>query len=293
LSSVSTFLKNHKFENRKVVEQELSKLEAYSTFKPLKKIFPRPAIVINMNDHTWSGDIAVFLKYKNSNRHFAYVLVLVSLFDKMTFLEPMKKRLAVDIKQAIKRIFERTGRKPMYLFFDQETGMKGKLMASFLKEQNVKLYHTFSNLKSVFAERKILDLKRKLNKHFAVTNRKNWIDIIYDIETSINSSYNSAIKMRPIDVRPTHYDAIWHNLHKDLIMATPKRPKFKINDVVSVSQSRLVFSKSYERNYGAEKFRVSKIIYTPPVYSYKLVTDSNSEPIQGNYLEEQLVLRLD
>lgn len=289
-SALTGFLKNQKFAKRRDVEAKLSEFETFATHHIRRRTYPRPRVIVTLINQIWGGDLAVFEKYKHSNRGFAYLLVVVDLFSKMTYLQPVKNRQSKTIIEAFKIIFERTKQRPMYLWFDQATEIFSKSFLSFAKQEKFKVYNTFSKVKSAFSERKILDIKRKIEKHFAVTKRKNWVDIVAKLEHSFNHTWHSSIKMRPIDVTEENSDLVWDNLYKNLIMLDMKPPKFKINDIVSISNQRITFKKSYEQSFTTEKFKIIKVIKTVPIYSYKL-EDLNSEPVQGSFNEHELIKR--
>lgn len=250
---------------------------------------------MHLPHYIWSCDIAVFLKYKGSNRGYAYCLVAVDVFSKMTYLQPLKSRTANAVKDAFQSIFERAGVKPNKLWTDQERSFFSGTFKKYLSDNGIKIYNTFNSTKALHAERRILDLQRKIARHFHVTNKKNWVDIIFQIEKAFNLEYHSSIKARPVDINSEEsVDKAWHNLYNDIVGLERKKPRFEIFDLVSISNERIVFTKlSTQQQYSSEIFQVFDRIWSPPVWRYRLRdTTPQQAVLAGTYLEEELIHRV-
>ena len=90
--------------------------------------------------------------------------------------------------------------------------------------------------KSVVAERCIRTLKSKIYKCLTSVSKNVYIDKLDDIANRYDVTYHTAIKMRPIDVKPnTYIDSGKKINEKDL--------KFKIGGNVRTSKHKNVFFK--------------------------------------------------
>ena len=104
-------------------------------------------------------------------------------------------------------------------------------MLKFFKDNNVKIYYTSSNLKSVFIERFNRSLRELMMKSFVKNNNTIWYNILSNLIKTYNNRYHHTIKMKPIDVNKSNEKHI-----KDIIYnynITNEIPKFKINDIVN------------------------------------------------------------
>ena len=245
-------------------------------------------MIVNFIDHIWGGDLVEMRKDRFKNSGYQQIGVFVDIFSKTVFLEPLKNRQAGSILEMIKNVFNRTGRKPWYIFFDRESGIQSALVKSFLKKNGVELYHSFTPVKVSVAERKIRDIKQKLERYFTDTGKRRWLDILPDLEHAENHEIVSSIQMRPVDVNTENEGLVWDKLYGDLILKSPPKPKFQIGDHVRISRKRLIFTKSYEQSFSSEIFKIKAIKFTPPVNSYILV-DEGGEEVQSKFLEEDLV----
>ena len=68
-----------------------------------------------------------------------------------------------------------------------------------------------------------------------------YIDKFDDIVDEYNNAYNTAIKMKPTDVK----DNTYINTDKEI---NDKDPKFKVGDPVRISKYKNIFAKGYTPN---------------------------------------------
>ena len=99
--------------------------------------------------------------------------------------------------------------------------------------------------------------------------------------------------MRPIDV--TLYNALTasENLAKRAHYNYRRRPtllpKFKVGNLVRISQTKNTFEKGYEKNFSEEVFKIISVSTRQNLYTYVL-GDLNGEIIDGFFYPEELVL---
>ena len=161
-------------------------------------------------------------------------------------------------------------------------------MLKFFKDHNVKIYHTFSNLKAVFIERFNRSLRELMMKEFVKNNNTIWYSILPNLIKTYNNRYHHSIKMKPIDVTKSNEKYIKNNFYTyDVIN---KIPKFKINDLVRISlKRRQLFDKPTGNiKWSEELFRIHSINKSN-VITYK-IKDMNNEVIQGVFYEKELQL---
>ena len=69
-----------------------------------------------------------------------------------------------------------------------------------MKINNIEMYSTFNEGKSLAAERFIRTLKNKIFKHMTAISKNVYFDVLDDIVDKCNNSIYRTIKMKPIDV---------------------------------------------------------------------------------------------
>ena len=79
-----------------------------------------------------------------------------------------------------------------------------------------------------------------------------YIDQLNDIVNKYNNTYNSTIKMKPIDVKTSTYIDPSKEINY-------KNPKFKIDDIIRISKYKNIFAEGYVSNWSEEVFLIKKV----------------------------------
>ena len=103
------------------------------------------------------------------------------------------------------------------------------LLKKWLQDNDIVMYSTNNEGKSVVAERFIRTLKSKIYKHLTSISKNVYIDKLDDIVDKYNNTYHTTIKMKPINVK----DNTYINTDKE---TNNKDPKFKFGDHVRISK---------------------------------------------------------
>ena len=90
-------------------------------------------------------------------------------------------------------------------------------MKSFLLNNNIKMYSTHNEGKSVFAERFIRILKNKIYKYMTSILKNVYIDKLDDIVNKYNNIYYKTIKMKPVDVNSSQVLTLIKKIIKKLL----------------------------------------------------------------------------
>ena len=124
----------------------------------------------------------------------------------------------------------------------------------FLKENDIEMYSTFNEGKSVAAERFIKTLNNKIYKHMTYIGKNVYFNVLDDIVRKYNKTVHISVKMKPKDI--TNFKYVEESNKKD--------PKYKIGDNVKISKYKNIFAKGYTPNWSEEVFVVNKIQNTAP-----------------------------
>ena len=248
--------------------------------------FERKKVIVNQIDEIHSCDLVDMIKYSKVNRGYKYIFTNIDIFSKYAWTFPIKSKKISDIKTCFEKIFKQ--RKPKYIRSDQESGFFSKEMLKFFEDNNVKIYHTYSNLKAVVIERFNRSLRELMMKSFVKNNNTVWYNILPELIKTYNNRYHHTIKMKPINVNKSNEKHIKNTVYNYNI--TNKIPKFKINDIVRISlKRRELFDKPTGNiKWSEELFKVYKINKSN-VITYQL-KDMNDEIIKGIFYEKELQL---
>ena len=211
------------------------------------------------------------------NKGIKYLLCAIDLYSKYAFVIPLKDKKGISIVIAFDKIIKQFKRKPNKIWVDQG-GEFYYVFKKWLSDNNIIMYSTFNEGKSVVAERFIRTLKNKLYKHMTATGKNVYYDVLDDIVNEYNNTKHNTIKMKPIDVGDNKRAYIDEHNEKD--------SRFKIGDRVRISKFKNIFAKGYTPNWSTEIFIVNKINDTVP-YTYNL-KDLNDEEIIGSFYDREL-----
>ena len=130
-------------------------------------------------------------------------------------------------------------------------------MKSWLEKNDIEMYSTQNEGKSVVAERFIRSLKNKIYEYMTSVLKNSYIDKLHDIVNKYNNTYHSTINMKPVNVKSNTYI----DSSKEINV---KDPKFKISDTVTILKYKNVFAKRYISNWSEEVFVIRKVKNTVP-----------------------------
>ena len=212
------------------------------------------------------------------NKGIRYLLCAIDLFSKYAWVIPLKDKKGTSIINAFQKIISKE-RKPNKIWVDQGSEFYYQSFKDFLKINNIEMYSTFSEGKSVFAERFIRTLKNKIFKHMTAISKNVYFDVLNDTVNKYHNTIHRTIKMKPIDNTDDSFAEYNEESNK-------KNPKFKIGDHVRISKYKNIFPKGYVPNWSEEIFVINKIKNTVP-WTY-VISDLNGEEIIESFYEKEL-----
>ena len=209
------------------------------------------------------------------------------LFCKYAWSIPMKYKTGLTTLEAFKKIVKESGRIPKHLLVDKGKEFYNKDVNSWLKENNIIMYSTYSEHKSCVVERFNETLKKIMWIRFTAENTRNWIDMLDKLMKEYNNRVHSTIGMTPVKAsqKDNYMEALQNTLEKTRPIPITK-PNFKIGDKVRISRTKATFEKGYLPNWTEELYIVNEVQKTiPPTYKLK---DLLGEEIEGSFYEQEL-----
>ena len=100
----------------------------------------------------------------------------------------------------LKKILSDSNRKPNKIWVDQGSEFYNKSFKDFLKINNIEMYSTYNEEKSVVAERFMRTLKNIIFKHMTIISKNIYFDVLHDIVDKYNNTVHRTIKIKPIEV---------------------------------------------------------------------------------------------
>ena len=262
--------------------------EIYSNYR---KRFPTKVVKLRSIYQALQCDLAEFQNYSDENDGYRYLLLVVNIFSKMLYVEPIKSKTGIDVSHGFESILKRMEIIPRTLWVDQGKEWYNKKFKELLMKHRINMFSTFSINKAMMVERRIRDLRRHLFKAFSYQGHHRFVEILPQIVKHLNNSKCRTIQMAPIDVSLENEEKLikrYKYLEKMAAKKIHNKGKFKLNEDVRISMSRGVFFKEFDikPNWSIETFKIARVLKTVPIM-YALKDESN-EPISGLFYNEEL-----
>ena len=225
------------------------------------------------------------------NKGIRFLLCVIDIFSKYAWVVPLKDKKGISIVKAFQSILKQSNSKrrvedtsaqhvkPNKIWVDKGSEFYNAYFKKWLRDNDIVMYSTHNEGKSVLAERFIRTLKGKIYKYMTSISKNVYIDKLDDIVDEYNNTYHTTIKMKPIDVK----DNTYINTSKEI---NNKDPKFKVGDYVRISKYKNIFAKGYMLNWSEEVFVIKKIKNTIP-WTY-VINDLKGEEIIGTFYEKRI-----
>ena len=176
------------------------------------------------------------------NKGIRFLLCVIDIFSKYAWVVTLKDKKGISIVKAFQIILKQSNskRKPNKIWVDKGPEFYNAYFKKWLRD-NIVMYSTHNEGKSVVAERFIRTIKGEICKYMTSISKNVYIDKLDDIVDEYNNTYHTTIKMKPIDVKDnTYINTSKENNNKD--------PKFKVGDYVRISKYKNIFAKGYMPN---------------------------------------------
>ena len=209
---------------------------------------------MQFRDNIWGVDLADMQSLSKKNKDIKYFLCAIDLFSKYAFVVPLKDKKGIIIVNAFNKIIKQSNRKPNKIWVDQEGEFYNHVFKKCLSDNDIIMYSTFNEGKSVVAERFIRTLKNKLYKYMRATSKNVYYHVLDDVVNEYNNTKHNTIKMKPKDVKndTTKSSAIARNKIVYIHEHNEKSARCNVGDRVRISKFKNIFAKGYTPNWSRE-----------------------------------------
>lgn len=255
--------------------------------KGARKNFRRRPYEMRGIDDTFQADLIQVCQYAKENKNFNYILVVIDIFSKYAWTEPVKNKTAVCVRNAMKLIFDKSGRICRKMHTDNGKEFFNTHFNNLMKSYNIHHYATYSVMKASIVERLNRTLLSKLWKMYSLRGNHRWINDIQNITDIYNNTKHRTIGMKPCEVTEKNESYLLKNVYKKNAMINVfEATKFRIGDFVRISRYKTIFEKGYTPNWTTEIFKIREVQQTSPI-TY-LLEDLHSNPINGSFYNHEL-----
>ena len=242
--------------NTKLIPQNQQLAE--ELHKPIIRKFEKRKVRAAFKHNIWGADLADMQLLSKYNKGIRFLLCVIDIFSKYAWIVPLKDKKGIRIVKAFQIILKQSNnRKPNKIWVEKGSEFYNASFKKWLRDNDLVMYSTHNEGKSVVAERFIRTLKSKIYKYMTSISKNVYINKLDDIVNEYNNTYHTTIKINPIDVKDNKYI----NTSKKI---NYKDPKFKVGDRVRISKYKNIFAKGFIPNWSEEVFAIKKVKNTVP-----------------------------
>ena len=197
--------------------------------KPIISKFEKRKVHAAFKDNVWGADLADMQLLNKYNKGIRFLLCVIDIFSKYAWVVPLKDKKDISIVKAFQINLKKSNssKKPNEIWVDKGSEFYNASFKKWLRDNDIVMYSTNNEGKSVVAERFVRTLKSKIYKYMTSISKNVYINKLDDIVYKYNNTYHTTIKMKPIDVK----DNTYINTDKEI---NNKDPKFKVGDRVRI-----------------------------------------------------------
>ena len=151
-SMVYTFFDKKTMRSGAVEPNESLKL-ADELHKPIIRKFNKRKVYSSFKENIWGVDSADMQLLSKFNKGIKYLLCVIDLFSKYSFVVPLKDKKGASIVNTFQSILDKSGRKPNKIWVDQGSEFYNHNFKKWLANNEISMYSTYNEGKSVVAER--------------------------------------------------------------------------------------------------------------------------------------------
>ena len=183
----------------------------------------------SFRDNIWGADFADMQSISKFNKGFRFLLRVIDIFSKYAWVVPLKDKKGTTIANVFQSILSNSNKTPGKIWVDKGSVFYNNSFKKWLQDNDIIVYSTNNQGKSVVAERFIRTLKNKIYKYVTSISKTVYIDKLDNIVNEYNITYHRTIKMTPTDAKNNTYI----NIDKEF---NDKDPKFHVDDHVRISK---------------------------------------------------------
>ena len=141
--------------NKRKVDKALEENDTFTQFKQHRKPKSYSPIYVYKKRELFQSDVVFFTRKElvEVNDGHKYFFTTIDVFSKMAWVYPMKENKCANVMKFFEDILSKCGDKPEHLNSDRGSELICKKFSSFLKENNIHHYLSYSLRKCPVIER--------------------------------------------------------------------------------------------------------------------------------------------
>ena len=139
--------------------------------KPIIRKFKKRKVYSTFKDNIWGVDLADMQLLSKYNKGIRFLLCVIDIFSKYAWVILLKDKKGISIVKAFQSILKQSNRKPNKIWVDKGSEFYKAYFKKWLRDNDIVMYSTHNEGKSVVAERFIRKLKSKIYKYMTSVSK--------------------------------------------------------------------------------------------------------------------------
>ena len=131
-------------------------------YKPINRKFEKRKVYFSFRDNICGADLADIQLLSKFNKGNRFLLCVIDIYSKYAWFVPLKDEKDVSTVNVFQQILDVSKTKPNTIWVDKGSEFYNNSFKKWLKDNNIEMYSTHNEGKSVVAERFIRTLKTKI-----------------------------------------------------------------------------------------------------------------------------------
>ena len=133
--------------------------------KPIIRKFEKRKVYSTFKDNIWGVDLADMQLLSKYNKGIRFLLCVVDFFSKYAWVVPLKDKKGISIVKAFQSILKQSNSKQNKIWVDKGSESYNAYFKKWLRDNDIFMYSTHNEGKSVVAERFVRTLNGKIYKY--------------------------------------------------------------------------------------------------------------------------------
>ena len=162
--------------------------------KPIIRKIKKRKVYSSFKDNICGVDLADMQLISKYSKGITYLLCAIDLFSKYAWVVSLKEKKGTTIVNAFESISDSSKSKPNKIWVAQGSEFYNTHFKKWLKHNDIEMYSTHNEGKTVVAGRFIRTLKNKIYKHMTAISKNVYFDVLNDIVDKYNNTYIKLLK---------------------------------------------------------------------------------------------------
>ena len=127
--------------------------------RPIIRKLKKRKVQLPFIGNIWGADLAYVQLISKSNKGSRFLLCVIDNYSKYAWVIPLKDKKGITVTNAFQKILKESNRKPNKIWVCKGSKFYNRSMKSWLEKDDIEMYSTHNEGKSVVAERFIRTLK--------------------------------------------------------------------------------------------------------------------------------------